>query len=488
MLFWVPMRNHVIFSLNGDRREADASHAQMMVADYLRLRAGLPGTKIVCAEGDCGACTVLVARSGERAFAPINACIYRVAQLDGCVAVTVDALAVEKSLHPVQQAMLGCHGSQCGYCTPGFVMAITGLVEKRLAEERIADPIEEQAAKNALTGNLCRCTGYRPILEAVGSLTLKKCPSLAERFLTSATLRALRAACAKPLHIETPEFAWYAPRTLRDGARWLRRHPEAALWAGGSDLGVTHNKRKRRVMAVLSLQAAPGLDEVQMRPRGRVRVGARVTLTELRHALREKSPEFASFLDLFASPQIKNVATLAGNVANASPIADTPPFLLVSNAMVEVEGARGRRTVPIEEFFLGYRKTALARGELIRAIEFDLPAPADLLRLYKVSQRKDLDISTVSAALRFRRDRKDPSRVAEAKIAYGGVAATPARFPRTEKLFRGAQVDAALIARAQSSLQAEMKPIGDLRGSAAFRRVVASRLLERFLVEWGSAR
>ena len=478
------MREAVVFHLNGRRIEVGADQARqgwMMVGDFLRLHAGLVGTKIVCAEGDCGACTVLVARpSVSSEFVPLNSCIYPVAQLDGCSVVTVDGLATDGKLTPVQQSMLSCHGSQCGYCTPGFVMAMTGLVEKRAGQG--CKRLEAQETKNALTGNLCRCTGYQPIIDAACSLSIQPHVGLASRFLTSQQAAELKAVTRKPIHFRGPGYEFYAPRSLKDGAQWLRKNPDATLVSGGTDLGVTHNKRKRRLSKILSLHCVPGLSTIQKRPKGRLRVGGAVTLTSLREATQERAPEFAKFLDLFASPQIKNVATLAGNVANASPIADTPPFLLISGAVVEVQGPSKRKRVPIEKFFLGYRKTALAQSELIEAIEFDLAAADESLRLYKVSQRKDLDISTVSAALRFRWDTKT-KRIAQARIAFGGVAATPVRFPKTEKLLRGLDWSRETLERAQKSLQGEMKPIGDLRGSAAFRRVAAGRLLERFFRE-----
>jgi xanthine dehydrogenase small subunit len=491
------MRDRVVFFLNGQKREIPANQAGLMLSDYLRREAGLPGTKVVCAEGDCGACTVLRIfpkpgpRPGTRSSArgagapealPVNSCITTLAQMDGSSLITVEALGTPQAPSLVQSAMMKCHGSQCGFCTPGFVMALSGLVEKRLAGGR-CEPLDAQETKNALTGNLCRCTGYQPILDAAASVDLEACPRLLPRFHSREEDQVLRRLQRVPLRLESEEFTFFAPTRLAELPRYLKKLRDARPIAGGTDLGVMHNKRKQRLHHLVSLHLIPDAYAIAVKG-GRMRVGARVTLTELRQAVRRRVPELARFLDLFASPQIKHVATLVGNVGNASPIADTPPFLLVARADVLVTGPAGRRRIPLEKFYLGYRKTALKPGELIHAVEFDLPRAGESLALYKVSQRKDLDIATVNAAFRVEWSR-DRRRIQGARIAYGGVAATPRLLTRTADRLceRGpAAVDAVL-----ETLHSEMKPIGDLRGSAAFRRVVAGNLLTRFLREHGPA-
>jgi xanthine dehydrogenase small subunit len=403
-----------------------------MLADYLRMARGLTGTKIVCPEGDCGACSVLKKAPGEKTYTSFNSCIMPVALLDGSRVITVDALEEEEGLSPAQQAMVEKHGSQCGFCTPGFVVALTGLVEKRLARKD-TEAIREKEAKNALTGNLCRCTGYQPILDAACAIPLAKCQPLSRRFDTPGQERELKRVRSQPVAIEAEELRFYAPRSLRDAADILNRR-SARIAGAGSDLGVFHNKRKLRLDSWVSLHLVPKLDEVRV-ARSKVSVGARASLTTLRQALEKTEPEFAHFLDLFASPQIKNVATLAGNVANASPIGDTPPFLLAMDAEVLVQSARAKRKVPIHKFFVDYRKTALKKGELIAAIEWKPRGAGDFLRLYKVSQRKDLDISAVSAVFRVSWDAK--GRVKDARVALGGVAATPLRIFKVEAVLRG---------------------------------------------------
>ncbi len=485
-----PLRNHIVFYLNGKCHEVAGERAGWMLADYLRYDRGLTGTKIVCAEGDCGACTVLrhfprPLRGGQGgvAFLPMNACIATVAQMDGSSIITVDALAEGEKLSPPQRSMMECHGSQCGFCTPGFVMALTGLVEKRL-RRKDRGPVSAQEAKNALTGNLCRCTGYQPIVDAATALDIKQCASVEERFWSLAQERDLRKVLSSPVALEAGEFSFYAPRTLKEAAAYLKRHRDARILSAGTDLGVAHNKRKLRLTRVVSLHLIGALHEMKKTGKSRLKVGARVTLTELRQAVKSSVPEFARFLDLFASPQIKNVATLAGNVGNASPIADTPPFLLAANATVHLQGPRGKRLVALDQFYVAYRKTAMKVGEFITAIEFDVPRPGERLALYKISQRKDLDISAVNAAFRATWGKKG---ITNLRIAFGGVAATPLRLKKTERVLQGKALSAETLALAVATMHNEVTPLSDLRGSAAFRRVLCESLLLKFFHEHGEA-
>jgi xanthine dehydrogenase small subunit len=490
------MRDHVVFSVNGQIQKADAGEASEMLADFLRKGRNLVGTKIVCAEGDCGACTVLKAApysckdkgsAKQPRYLPVNSCIIPVASLDGASIVTVDGLAQGTELHPAQKSMIECHGSQCGFCTPGFVMALAGLTEKRLARKDIKNPISEQEAKNALTANLCRCTGYQPIVEAACALPLKECQSVEERVETKSNRQVLQKVLKEPLMLKSEEFEFHAPLTLEAAGKYFKKNPAAKLLSGGTDLGVVHNKRKSRLTHALSLHLIPELYRMNRVGKTRLKIGARVTFSEVRGYVKEALvPEFARFLDLFASPQIKNQATLVGNLANASPIGDTPPFLLVAGTSVHTfnaraTGARRRRKIPIEEFFLGYRKTALVPGEFITAVEIDIPAKTETLLLRKVSQRKDLDISTVNAAFRVSWDAKR-KKITTARIALGGVAATPVRVPAAEALLRGCKPSELNIPAIVEAVHATITPLSDVRSSAAYRRVVAENLVKRFLI------
>jgi xanthine dehydrogenase small subunit len=481
----MPTRDFALLYINGKRHEVRGDAAGLMLADYLRYEAGLTGTKIVCAEGDCGACSVLrwfpypTKKNQPAPFEAINSCIATVAQLDGSSLVTVEGCGTPAAMNPVQSAMVKCHGSQCGFCTPGFVVALTGLAERRCAEQD-RGPIPQKTAQNYLTGNLCRCTGYRPILDAAAAIDLTKYQSLAETCLTPKIKKELTAAVKVPVEIRTEDFHFFAPVTVKAASQFRAKQPGALIMGAATDLGVLSNKNKLKLAQLLSLHLVAELYEsgpVRGAKANRFRVGARVTLSTLRRDLEKRAPEIARFLDLFASPQIKNAATLVGNVANASPIGDTPPFLLSTNAVLTIYGAK-KRTLPLHEFYLGYRKTALKKGEWIGAIEFDLPSATDTFALYKNSQRKDLDISCVSGA--FRLERKGNA-LAEVRLAMGGVAATPVRLIKTEAYLRGKELSASVIEQAAVVAQGEIKPLSDLRGSSAYRRIVAEGLLLNFL-------
>lgn len=489
-------RDHVLLFINGKPHTVRGEEAGMMLSDYLRYQLQLTGTKVVCAEGDCGACTVLrqtsLPGSATPIFEPINSCILTVAQMDSAHLLTIEAMGEgwPEGLSPVQSAMVSCHGSQCGFCTPGFVMALSGLVDKRVAAGAATNALQNQEVKNALTGNLCRCTGYQPIIEAARAIPLAQCPPLAQRFVTADSTRARKKGRAVPVEVKSPTFHFYAPLTAKAAARFLSQHSEGRVIGAGTDLGVLVNKGKLTYRALVSLHLIPELNEVRERtskgkkgapgPR-RLWIGGNVTIADLRRATESSIPELARFLDLFASPQIKHAATLAGNVANASPIGDTLPFLLVAGATLHLTGPKGEREIPIEKFFLDYRKTARKRDEIITAIEIDIPEEGEELWLTKVSQRKDLDISAVSAAFRVRWADRPAKKIADIRVGLGGVAGVPLRLKRTEGKLAQRALDSGAVAAAVETLQSEITPLSDLRGSAAYRRVVAENLLTRFL-------
>jgi xanthine dehydrogenase small subunit len=427
---------------------------------------------------------------GDRAYSSFNSCIMTVAQLDGSSLISVEALSQEGELSPVQKSMMVCHGSQCGFCTPGFVVALAGAVDTKLAGSRAQKPtaegstgrLTEREAKNALTGNLCRCTGYQPIIDAATDIDLLQCQSLSSRFSSREQLRELKKVRAQSVLVKNEAFEFFAPLSLREAARFLSKNRDARILAAATDLGVFHNKRRARLVKCVSLHLVEDLDRLAVLKNGRIRVGARVTLTALREFCKKREPELARFLDIFASPQIKNVATLVGNVANASPIADTPPFLLVADAEVHIVGTRGgERSLALADFFIGYRKTALKPGEVIAAISFRPSAKTETTALYKVSERKDLDISNVNAGFRATFSLSKTGRIASSvRIAYGGVSAVPLRLRKTEKMLEGKLLTAELLREAARSMQSEVAPIDDVRGSGTYRRVLAENLFARF--------
>jgi xanthine dehydrogenase small subunit len=477
-------RSFLRFALNGTLHEVSGSDASMMLADWLRTRRYLTGTKIVCAEGDCGACTVLRAfprpgRSRDLQFEPINACITMLAQLDGSHLISVEALQQDAALSPVQEAMVQKHGSQCGYCTPGFVMALCGLMEK------CREKPDTQTLKNHLTGNLCRCTGYTPIIEAGLSLDPAQWTSLSERFVTPSIVRSLQDSRGRAIEIAAPQGKILAPIKLNEVSTLLKKHPKAILLASGTDLGVQMNKGKRELGDVISLHLIPEL--YQMTQKGSVyQFGAKVSLEEVRRRCEKGIPEFSSLLNVFASPQIKNAATLVGNIANASPIGDTLPFLLVADGEVSVVKKPGKKVIPVTEIFQGYRKLALKSGEWISSVSFRAPLKSEVLRLYKAATRKDLDIASVSAAFLFqlKKNRKDNRTVIQsARVALGGVAAIPLRMSRVESYLKDKVLDATVVDEAQKLLQEDIQPLSDHRGSASYRRILVQGFFQQYCDE-----
>jgi len=484
------VRDFALLYVNGERCEVRGPDAFMMLSEWLRKRRGLTGTKIVCAEGDCGACSLFRAYcgvGGDSTLAPINSCITTVAQMDGSAVVTVEGLAVNGTPSPVQAAMTKCHGSQCGFCTPGFVVAMTALVDGPDAQPQRT----RQRDLNALTGNLCRCTGYQPIIDAAASVKWDPRFALAPRWLTPRMRKELRAATQLPMMILDGERVCHAPTSVASAAQLMK--PGAAKGPGplrilgaGTDLGVQSNKGRLASERFLSLHLIPELYAVR-RTRTLVEFGARVSLEAVRAATREASPEFSAMLNIFASPQIKNVATLVGNIANGSPIGDTLPWLLVADAEVHVVGtARGRvqsRAIPFAKLYKSYRMLALAPGELITKVVMRLPARNVVARVFKASQRKDLDISAVGGAAWIAVDgesgKKTQSRLGEVRVALGGVAATPVRVPDVERILSGAELPVTddVASRAHAALQKSIAPISDVRGSAAFRRWLAAQFL-----------
>lgn len=480
-------RSEIFFFLNGKLEMVTGGDSFMTLAEWLRTRRSKVGTKIVCAEGDCGACTILLARpvpgsKKQLEFEAINSCIAITAQMDGCHLVTVEGLKMNGELTAVQKSMIDCNGSQCGFCTPGFVMAMSWMLEKNKS-------VDEKSAKNHLTGNLCRCTGYQPIIEAsVLAGKNRDSQSLTKRYLTPSNLKTLSkltqsSSVVISARTEFGVKTYTAPKSIPELIQFRKKHPHSLILGAATDLGVQYNKGKRELIETVSLHAIPELYDLKTK-NGKIRVGARTTLTQLRRELAQHSEKLAEVLDLFASPQIKNAATLVGNVANASPIGDTPPFLLALNAVVEIlprAGGKKRTRVPLDRFFLGYRKTKLKPGDVITAIEFDLPKKGEVFRFYKNSQRKDLDISCVNASIWLKRDSN--GKITGARIACGGVAATPLRIPSAEKSIIGTTGDRETISSAVELIQNSITPMSDLRGSSAYRRVLVHNVFTNLLRE-----
>lgn len=472
-------RNELLLYINGQRTVVTGSRAFLPLSSFLRYELAQTGTKVVCAEGDCGACTVLVAfpeRAKTHSFRMINSCIAPVYLFDGASLVTVEGLReANQDLHEVQKQMLNHHGSQCGFCTPGFVMALTGMLES-------GGSVDEQRVKNFTTGNLCRCTGYKPIITAGTAIDSQKVKPLRQRYLTSVIKKDLEATAKTSFRIETEEKVVHGPTSLKEVSRLLAAHRNLKIVSSGTDLGVVYNKEKIDLEHALTLHHIPELFDLKDAD-GEIFVGAKVDLHLLQRFVKTKIPSFARFLNIFASPQIRNAATLVGNIANGSPIADTLPFLFVTEALVEIQGPRRQRTVPITELYKGYRRLSLEPGEWITGVRIPKPKRGERLFLYKVSQRRDLDISTVNAGFLVK---KGPSGIETIRIAYGGVGPTVLRLRETERFLRGRVLQDNIFREARQMIQNEIHPISDLRGSEDFRRKASDGLFRKFCLEEAS--
>jgi len=467
------MRDYVGLLINGRETRIRGAEAFMTLAGYLRNVARATGTKIVCEEGDCGACTVLVGRvrDGRLTYEAVNSCIQFVFQLDSTHVITVEGLSKNGQLHAVQQAMIEHQGAQCGYCTPGFVVAMSELTER-------SRNLTEEDVRQGLTGNLCRCTGYEPIIKATLLAGSYDAPHLDDLYPPDEVVAKL-AAFEDDVHLRHGEREFFVPTTLESATSFKSENPDTVIVQGATDFGVMCNKRGLHPRAMLSLSRLRGLREIT-RIDGILAVGARVSLTELEHFTKDVIPELHRILTLFGSPQIRNSGTLAGNIANGSPIADTLPFLFVTDASVEVASVKGTRSIGINEIFLGYRKLDMRADEIIASILIPLPSPDETLRLYKVSKRRDLDISTFTAAVRMK---VDGERMSGVRIAYGGVAPVVLRLPKTEEYLHTHKVGEETFRSAGAIARSEISPISDMRGSAAFRSQLAENILMKFYWE-----
>ena len=483
----------VRFVLDGEIVCPENISPQTTLLEFLREHLGRTGTKEGCAEGDCGACTVVLAErcggDGLR-WRPINACIRLLPTIDGKALFTVESLkSPTGALHPVQQAMVDCHASQCGFCTPGFAMSLFGMYKNTARGGRAA-------SDEALSGNLCRCTGYRPFIAAAKRMRElppaqgwrgpgidaegKKTVSAEERAL-GAQLESLRRDRALVWAHGGQRYA--APATADELAALCSANPEAQLLAGGTDIGLWVTKEQRDLGPLIYTGNVRELLEVRTTPT-HLEIGAAVALTDAFAVLASHWPALAEVWSRFGSVPIRNAATLGGNIANGSPIGDTMPVLLVLGASLVLRRGEVRREMPLEAFYLGYRTTARQPGEFLEAIRVPLPAPEVELRAYKLSKRFDQDISAVFACFGLRRDTRSPdARVDTIRIGCGGLAAIPQRATHCEQALCGKRWDEASVAAGQAALDRDFEPISDLRAGAAYRRAALKNLLRRFYLE-----
>lgn len=450
------------FTLNGKEVTVQGVDPHTNLLTWLR-QGGLTGSKEGCAEGECGACAVALVRpdaAGRTRYEAVNSCLLLLPSLHAQEVVTVEGIGLPEKLHPVQAAMTQ-GGSQCGYCTPGFVVSLFAEYYR---------PGREGFDLEALGGNLCRCTGYRPIRDAAYSLGTPDPEDPLRKRLEEP------APAPGPLEYTLGPRRFYRPTTLQGLFDVLKMHPQARLIAGGTDLAVEANLRFSRWDVLVSVEAIPEMGRIDW-DADNLEIGAAVPLSRIEEEVRGKLPLLEELLPLFASRLLRNRATLGGNLGTASPIGDSPPVLLALGAFVRVASATGQRLVPIDEFFTGYRKTALGPGEVILSVQIPRPFP-EIGRFYKVAKRHQDDISTVAGA--FALELADNGTVSRIRIAYGGVAATPIRAQLTEAALVGKPWNLAAVQAASRVLATEFKPISDHRGSAEYRSAMVVKLLEKF--------
>jgi len=441
----------------------------------LRDDLGLTASKEGCNEGDCGACTVVLGEPdglGGLKYSAVNSCIRLAHAIHGMVLWTAqDLSAADGTLHPVQQALLDNHASQCGFCTPGFAMSLFGMYQNHVCQGRT---ISRNLAQEALSGNLCRCTGYRPILDAAQHMAKQPLQSVNEADLLSklelikSNIRGLEA-----------NFSYKTPTRLADLLALRAAHPQAQIVAGGTDVVLWINKLHKDFAQVLDTTRVAELREIRTEAQA-VHIGAAVTLTDAFAALTAERSQLHSFVTRFAGLPVRNAGTLGGNVANGSPIGDAMPLLIALRARVVLMSVRGTREMALESLYTGYRQNVLAADEVLTRIVVPRPQAGEFLRVYKVSKRLEDDISAVCLALQLR---LQDGQVMDAAIGVGGVAATPARACQTEAALRGQVWTRTLVEQAMATLRNEFQPISDMRASSSYRSQVLGHLLQRFWLE-----
>jgi xanthine dehydrogenase small subunit len=470
------MRNHILMYINGRAIRVSGPDVFLSLSDFLRRRQGLTGTKVVCAEGDCGSCAALIGRLDGNAlrYSAVTSCIQLVLQLDGAHVITIEGLRDGNGLNPIQQAMVKCQGTQCGFCTPGFVVSLCDLMQDGKA-------VETETVRRGLVGNLCRCTGYDSILRAARAIEPGAVNSIDAMYPQGQMVADLSAAASEEVLIEAGAKKFYKPTTIESAVRFRVANAQCSVIAGATDLGVVYNKRLRAIDVALSLGAIESLRAISFDGEA-LYVGSGATLSALEHATLSHIPEFGRFLAYFGSPLIKNAGTLGGNIVTGSPIGDTIPALMALEAEVDLVGTAGGRRVPMSEFYSGYRTTVAKPEELVTGVRIPLPRSGEIFKLYKVSRRKDLDISSFGAAIWMRRD--PGGVVSDMRIFYGGVGPMVMRMRRAEEILRGHAPTRERFEEAGRAAREEVTPITDVRGSETYRRTLAANILMKF---WNEA-
>lgn len=464
------MSDTIKFMLNDELREVSGPSPVTTVLQYLRMHENLTGTKEGCAEGDCGACTVMVGDvvDGVMSYRAINACIVFLPTLDGRQLVTVEHLETAGGkLHPVQQAMVDCNGSQCGFCTPGFVMSLATLQQNNPKADR-------EAVQDAIAGNLCRCTGYRPILEAADKVLRTKKPAV------SGDVKKLAALKRKAMFsYEGQGGKFFAPVNVTELADILAKYPKATLLAGGTDVGLWVTKMHMPLPVIIYTANVRELQKIK-KTNAALEIGAAVTYAAAFDHLAAYDESLHELLRRFGSNQIRSSGTLGGNIANGSPIGDGMPPLIALGAKIVLRSKTGTRQINLEDYFIAYKKQDRKAGEFVEKIIVPTLPKATLFKTYKISKRFDQDISAVCGAfaITIRNGKIEGSR-----IVYGGMAGTPMRAVHMESYLNGKAWTENTVQGAMAILTQDFAPMSDMRASAEYRTQVAQNLLYRFFIE-----
>ena len=472
------MSKKISFVLDGKIESLDFTHHKRYsptttVLNYLRSLPNHKGTKEGCAEGDCGACTVVLGELGNDnriRYKAVDSCLLFLPMLHGKQLITIESLkSPDGKLHPVQQAMVDTHGSQCGFCTPGIVMSLFALFKSDMRPLRI--DIDQ-----ALSGNLCRCTGYAPIIDAAEKVCKKR---KKDHFSNNeqTVLKLLRQIKRKSLYLITDNQKYFCPFSINEALQLKKKYPRALSLNGGTDIALRVTKNHEQLTRIIDLSLISSLKGISHKKK-RTEIKAGTTLNELKQYSNNRFPALHKMLTVFGSDQIRNMATVGGNLATASPIGDFAPLLIAYNARVVLVSKERKRKLDIEEFITGYRKTATRKNELISAIIIPHPKKSINIEFYKFSKRKDLDISTVSGG--FYLELTKENKVKSLKLAFGGMAVKTKRAYKTEKYLSRREWSLKSVEEAGKFLEKDFIPISDARASAEGRMVAAKNMLVKF--------
>lgn len=466
------------FLLNNQWQILEDVSPSLTILQWLRTKIAQTGTKEGCASGDCGACTVVIAtlsQDDKLHYKAVNSCITFVASLHGKQLLTVEHLAQNGHLHIVQKAMVEHHASQCGFCTPGFVMSIFAMLQNQTKES-----ITKHKINQALSGNLCRCTGYRPIIDAALEAASTPGAAITDEQKVDTTQKLLSMKQQLPHgELKKDEQRYWLPADIKKLKKIYREHPDTALISGGTDVALEVTQSLHSIPKILDLSAVSELQTISS-DEDILHIGGSVSINRLMSFCQSSLPELAQLLERFAANQVRNQGTIAGNIANASPIGDLPPALIALNATLQVMVPDGYKTIPLEDFFIGYKQTLLPHQGIITQIDIPIK-PKSYKRFYKISKRYDDDISAVCSAFCFS---IKSGYIQSARIAYGGMAEIPKRALLTEQALVGQPFTLSGIKPAQQSIEQDFNPMSDLRASADYRLKVAQNLLSRTVYEY----